>query len=426
MENSNKTEYANIELARSLYIKRMYREYIKLCNEYFGWRNEPKNSFGRWLVLYLNKNNIDYLIPSTDELIKPNPMTYEIKEDYPGKIKPLLEFIENKKNLIEYINKYIFTYKIFMKKVNHKDDDNFVYLNELNSLKNFVLENDFNISKFKMIELKHKINFDLIKQYGHLADEIELKIMNLGILYANKIKKLTDIVSKVSIVKNGNKITLICNFDEQVIDISLYQKLKSNVMSNFIIWKMLKRYDTFANLNNSQGLHAAVPHNVMNKMNELFNVDFECFASPINHYFPNYCSLFYDTDHPFGSYGSFFNCDFDEGSFEANPPFEETIMYNMVKKIIFSLKNAKNPLSFMIILPEWEDSEAIIKLNKSKFLRKKIVIEKNKHKYRSMDQISHFDAVHNTLLFIIQNNEGFKKWKPTKKKIETLVQSFYD
>ena len=47
----------------------------------------------------------------------------------------------------------------------------------------------------------------------------------------------------------------------------------------------------------------------------------ECFASPLNCYCPRFCSAFPDTDSVFGSVGSFFDFEFVEGSFEANPPF---------------------------------------------------------------------------------------------------------
>ena len=38
-----------------------------------------------------------------------------------------------------------------------------------------------------------------------------------------------------------------------------------------------------------------------------FGLDFVCFASAINATSNNYCSIYYDVEKYFGSYGSFFN-----------------------------------------------------------------------------------------------------------------------
>ena len=57
----------------------------------------------------------------------------------------------------------------------------------------------------------------------------------------------------------------------------------------------------------------------------------ECFASPLNCYYPSFCSLFPDTDRFFGSYGSFFSFRPKHGSFEANPPFVPEVMLAAVR-----------------------------------------------------------------------------------------------
>ena len=65
---------------------------------------------------------------------------------------------------------------------------------------------------------------------------------------------------------------------------------------------------------------------VMESIQRNFGVNFECFASPFNCYFRQYCSAFGDTDGYFGSMGSFFGFQPITGSFEMNPPFSEELI----------------------------------------------------------------------------------------------------
>jgi len=71
---------------------------------------------------------------------------------------------------------------------------------------------------------------------------------------------------------------------------------------------------------------AGLPVTVFESIQRNFGVTFECFSSPLNCYFRQYCSLFPDTDGYFGSRGSFFNFHPISGSFEVNPPLSEDII----------------------------------------------------------------------------------------------------
>ena len=51
------------------------------------------------------------------------------------------------------------------------------------------------------------------------------------------------------------------------------------------------------------GMQAALAVPVFECLHRLFGVTFECFASPFNCYFKQYCSAFSDTDGYFGSRG---------------------------------------------------------------------------------------------------------------------------
>lgn len=55
--------------------------------------------------------------------------------------------------------------------------------------------------------------------------------------------------------------------------------------------------------NEGTGLQGALPVSVFEALHRQFGVSFECFASPLNCYFKQFCSAFPDTDGVFGSRG---------------------------------------------------------------------------------------------------------------------------
>src|SRR3546814_361298 len=116
----------------------------------------------------------------------------------------------------------------------------------------------------------------------------------------------------------------------------------------------------------------AFPASGFRLLQELFGVEAECFASPLNVTLDKFCSVGYDTDRYFGSAGSFWKfhgrdpkwhsaeTDMQRGggSYEANPPFVEEVMDEMAMKITELLQDAEQrniPLSFCVIVPGWDD-----------------------------------------------------------------------
>lgn len=67
------------------------------------------------------------------------------------------------------------------------------------------------------------------------------------------------------------------------------------------VWCLLKRYATYSGKNQIFQSSLSLP--VMECLNRCFGVTFECFASPLNCYFRQFCSAFPDTDAYFGSRG---------------------------------------------------------------------------------------------------------------------------
>jgi phosphorylated CTD-interacting factor 1 len=104
---------------------------------------------------------------------------------------------------------------------------------------------------------------------------------------------------------SGDLLLTLAPFQEQ-----LYRYNCDDNFSLFIprLYCMLKRYSTFLGnyspvQQESEESQTSIPASVFNCLNVHFGVTFECFASPLNCYFRQYCSAFGDTDSYFGSRG---------------------------------------------------------------------------------------------------------------------------
>ena len=180
------------------------------------------------------------------------------------------------------------------------------------------------------------------------------------------------------------------------------------------------------------GLQGALPVHVFEALHKLFGVSFECFASPLNCYFKQYCSAFLDTDGYFGSRGPCLDFFPISGSFEANPPFCEELMDAMVSHFEKLLESSSEPLSFIVFIPEWRDppTPALTRMEQSKFKRHQLILTAFDHEYRSGSQHvckkeeMYYKAVHNTAVLFLQNSAGFAKWEPTPERLQELVAAY--
>lgn len=418
----NYYEYNNqlcIDIEKYYFIIRLYSKYKNLCYQYYGWKYEPKNSFSRWLI-ELKNTSIDPILPGllNYENIKFDPIVHEICEDFPIKIKPPFAFV-NEKNIKSYYEKYIIGYYNLIKKYQNTNDLNYKFLIDY-YYKFLELKKINELDKFYNLFVSYKNNVypkfvDFFKPSAiniskNLLQECDRFVENINM---NKIYNNISVVEKINTLEYKN---IKLNYNDQI-------KKKTSGVDINKIFQMLLRYQIL-NIEGQGGVQAAVPEKFMQYINKNLDVSFECFASPINRYFDSYCSIFYYSDKYFGSKGSFFDNIFVEGFYEVNPPFSENLMKNMVIYIESLLKNTNKPLSFIIILPKWEDSDSIIMLNNSKFLSKKQILIKNEHYYREINQEKYFLAVHDTNIFILQNEEGKIKWKINEEILDGISESF--
>ena len=116
-------------------------------------------------------------------------------------------------------------------------------------------------------------------------------------------------------------------------------------------------------------------------LHQQMGVSMECFASPLNCYFPRFCSAFADTDGPFGSVGSFFDFKPVSGAFEANPPFVPEVIRSMAQHMGTLLRATDKPLCFVVIIPCWDTKEGWQLLNTSPYMKHHLLIDQSSHGY---------------------------------------------
>lgn len=182
---------------------------------------------------------------------------------------------------------------------------------------------------------------------------------------------------------------------------------------------MLARYETLSG--KSDGYQMAFPDIGFQFLRDRFDVQTECFASPLNCWNSSFCSIARDTDQFFGSLGNFFCFEGERkgrlvgGSFEANPPFVEAVMNQMADRIFYLLRSHPDiPFSFIVIVPAWADCQGVIEMTDSEFTRPhrgyRLVLEKKKHDYRPGMQHrtghTHQPSNVDTFVFFLQNDAG--------------------
>ncbi|KNC81449.1 hypothetical protein SARC_06218, partial [Sphaeroforma arctica JP610] len=152
---------------------------------------------------------------------------------------------------------------------------------------------------------------------------------------------------------------------------------------NSRVFSLLVRYHTLQGGHvQGGGMQAALIEDTFDALLRNFGVNFECFASPLNSRYGQYCSMFADTDGPFGSVGSFFDFYPLSGSFEANPPFEDGVIHRMAMHIDVLLDRSdreNKPLSFVVVIPAWAESSGWQRLNQSTHLKRLLTLSQRDH-----------------------------------------------
>ena len=461
------------ELLRKKYFKELSEDFENLIREKLK-RDSPTTSFSRWIIerqnleimkAFKNKEKqIEALLPDKCEPVN-SPLLYqELKYHIPIKLsfhqknlqdskKAMLQFIEDIKLLI---------------------DENFPAQREMdekkieeikNYIKNVEIESKTKRDYKQLIRIRYDLReFVKTPLFEKMEPVIELVCYEMSQLAFNKrekfileSQKLQD-DSKIEISLNDSVVTLSSQESRFRVTSMHFKKLaflhKKNWERNKAEgdWKstfykelfcLCVRYDTYIVDFDSSGIQSALPSKTFECLTDLFGVQAECFASPFNCYYPNFCSLFADTDCKFGSSGSFFQIENLSGSFECNPPFIQEIIVDCVNHIQFLLKKAEEDgqaLSFILFIPRWKNNPVFEKnISESPFLTFQFIAKLAEHEY--VDGKQHvpfelndirleknktqflYDAVFDTSVYFLQNSFGAQKWKVVPEKINTLKES---
>ena len=140
------------------------------------------------------------------------------------------------------------------------------------------------------------------------------------------------------------------------------QANEKNIRADWVTQQMIGlvlRYKCMGAFSNN--LHGSIP----DTWKEALGDDWvECFASPFNHKFDKYYSI-YEQDKPFGSMGNFFSMISQNGGalplcgkYEINPPWNNQ-MYEAVQRILAKTLPSDTPIEAIIVGPNWRDTEWI-------------------------------------------------------------------
>lgn len=244
------------------------------------------------------------------------------------------------------------------------------------------------------------------------TEEFKVSILNkkITVSYSNeKISVTINHLEKLLRLYNEKHEEDVPITIEKIISI---KKTKKTVACIRRIFCMIHRYEIY--FKNTVGLQGAVTNNTLTTLRELYSIDTECFASPLNSYLNNYYSAFYDTDKFFGSKGNFFESFFPKiGSFELNPPFVLELMDRMTLRLNELLENG-NKLTFFVIVPHWSDAFFCNYMKNNKYTLMYDILKKNEHSY--IDGMQHvkkkeWSAKVDSIWFLMTNIKNLPKHK---------------
>ncbi|XP_077315359.1 mRNA (2'-O-methyladenosine-N(6)-)-methyltransferase isoform X1 [Lithobates pipiens] len=471
--------HPEVELLRAQLILKLRQHYRELCQQREGI-DPPRESFNRWLLeRKVLDRGPDPLLPSVcDPVVSPS-MFREIMNDVPIRLsrikhrdeakRLLFKYAEAAKRLIESRRASPDIRKVV--KWNVEDTfswlrrDNLAtkedYMDRLEHLRRECGPHMAAVARDSVEGICSKIyhfSQDYVKRIHekHLTLLREANIPEAGPVAPSPDKvfvchpvRLTSpalpFQGGVDVQQDGNVVCVRYKGESVRINQSYFSKLfqlyrlsstDDPGSEKFLprVWCLLRRYQVMFGTAQYEGsgLQGALPVNVFQALHRIFGVTSECFASPLNCYFKQYCSAFPDTDGYFGSRGpclSFFPV---SGSFEANPPFSEELMDAMVTHFESLLESSDQPLSFIVFIPEWRDppTPALTRMEESRFKRHQVVLPAFQHEYRSGSQHVckrdelYYKAVHNTAVLFLQNEAGFQKWTPSAERVQELCTAY--
>lgn len=184
-------------------------------------------------------------------------------------------------------------------------------------------------------------DYDMVKDWLNKKDEVGnyKKILKFFIERPRKWNGKYDIVNENGVLRYGH---FSIEIEPMRLDILKKQSLDK-------IMAMALRY---ASISLYGGNFLSMTANTYKSLIDIYGAELEGFASPLNSQFLmhglKFCSLFLDTDGPFGSVGDFFKQKF-KGCVVCNPPF-----YNSLIQRAVDYTNGFPDCVFIYCLPTWQ------------------------------------------------------------------------
>ncbi|XP_056641507.1 mRNA (2'-O-methyladenosine-N(6)-)-methyltransferase [Diorhabda carinulata] len=476
--------HPEIEAYRCSLLSKLRQSYQEVCHSRESI-DAPKDSFNRWLMeRKVIDTGYDPLLPSNCYPEISLSMYKEIMNDIPIKLvrpkftgdarKQLSRYAEAAKKIMESRNAEAESRKV----VKWNVDETFQWLRKTVG----ATYDDF---QDRLAHLKQQCQPHLTETVKSSVEGICLKMYNLSVEYAKKIREKSNALLKehgmelpphmtmhttrkvwcypvqfaigcprlpvVDYLPDRDQVVLRYQGDTLAINSSHLNKLEhlyrhscfdDRKFDLFIprVWVVLKRYATFLGVNPSpntansdvQDAQQSLPVTVFECLNRAFGVTFECFASPLNCYFKQYCSAFADCDSYFGSRGSFLKLKAVSGSFEANPPYCEELMEASIDHMERLLSDSSEPLSFIVLMPDYREPTpaALTRLETSQFKKRQVTVPAYEHEFRhgfqhvlSKSELN-VRSVHATVIVWLQNPAGHQRWEPSEDRVQALLEAF--
>jgi phosphorylated CTD-interacting factor 1 len=478
------------EFFRSGLVAKLRQCYQQSCFSREGI-NSPKESLSRWMIeqKISDLRGADPIFPScnsSEGVISPQ-MFKEIMNDIPMKIvkprftgdarKQLAKFAEACKRAVETRNATAEARKI----VKWKAEETFNWLRattggnyesfqeRIAHLKTTCQPHVHAAAKSSVEGICRKISV-LAKQYAQMARETHLNLFAESSVKVEEPERgkfrcqpalcgpyqfvENSKMPQIEFLQDREHTLLKFRTDTVRITTQYLQKLEQLYRYNCVddrkfdfflarSYSLLRRYNAYCeDFAAPLSTQSSLPVPVFESIQRNFGVTFECFSSPLNCYFRQFCSAFPDTDGYFGSRGTFLDYHPVSGSFQMNPPFSDQLIDATITHMEELLASSREPLSFILFLPEPADEADGIesgevaddtwlkRLENSRWKRKKIIIPAFEHEYRHGAQhiVSKNEASVRspcaTLIFWLQNESGFEEWSPTDEKVDALIDAY--
>lgn len=377
------------------------------------------------MVNYYKDENYEFSYPSYKYKNITNPETEILRYERFSMIKEKILKILNKENIV------LKSGKKSMENIISNNLSMFIAVNLLPSISlkdpffpnkiyysKTLIETIKNLSEKKIEHSYCKKVYEKFNLEKEFSDSIDLINKIKKKKYYNVIYKNNSLIYKNYYVK----------FPPSVKD-KLYKKYKKTAKGEKdkfleICFCLLLRYKTFGG--NTHQL--SMEKKFKDMMKKKFNINFELFASAINSYYDFWCSLFYDIEKYFGSFGNFFHLKLIKGFYIANPPYETILLEKMTKKFIKCIEESEGSnkeLSISFGLPNWGkyDKFKPLEMVKKNINVTYIRLIKNGEVWWHDDLDNNKILIPSHYKIILQNKEGEKKYNANK--FEDLINKWW-